>query len=134
MVQAPTSKVSLCGLELANPTILASGLVGISGAACVHAASNGAGAIVPKSIGPRDREGHANPVLTELEGGFLNAVGLPNSGAEASLTVLRRSGGVFTNPRPGRPPQDEVEPRFVNVGLVANALGGRTGGRIRNTI
>ena len=97
MVQAPTSRVALCGLELANPTILASGLVGISGAACVHAARNGAGAIVPKSIGPRDREGHANPVLTELEGGFLNAVGLPNSGAEAGLGELEfaiRQAGV----------------------------------------
>ena len=85
---APTTAVTLCGLELTNPTILASGLVGISGSACVFAAQNGAGAITPKSIGPSNREGHANPVLTEFDGGFLNAVGLPNSGADASLDEL----------------------------------------------
>ncbi len=80
--------VDLCGLKLRNPTMLASGLVGISGAACVYAAKNGAGAIVPKSIGPREREGHNNPVIVEFRGGFLNAVGLPNSGADNSLGEL----------------------------------------------
>ena len=80
--------VELCGIKLANPTMLASGLVGISGAACVYAAKNGAGAIVPKSIGPVEREGHNNPVLTEFEGGFLNAVGLPNAGVDNSLGEL----------------------------------------------
>ena len=86
--RASAGEVSLCGLRLANPTILASGLVGISGAACVYAAQHGAGAIVPKSVGPRERAGHANPVLTEFEGGFLNAVGLPNSGADNSIGEL----------------------------------------------
>ncbi len=80
--------VDLCGLKLKNPTMLASGLIGISGAACVNAAKNGAGAIVPKSIGPQEREGHNNPVLVEFEGGFLNAVGLPNSGVDNSLNEL----------------------------------------------
>ena len=71
-----------------NPTMLASGLVGISGAACVFAAQHGAGAIVPKSIGPREREGHNNPILVEFQGGFLNAVGLPNAGVDQSLSEL----------------------------------------------
>ncbi len=72
-------------VKLANPTMLASGIVGISGAACVYVAKNGAGAIVPKSIGPREREGHNNPILAEFKGGFLNAVGLPNAGIDNSL-------------------------------------------------
>jgi dihydroorotate dehydrogenase (NAD+) catalytic subunit len=85
----PDISTKICGIKLKNPTILASGLVGISGAACTLAAKNGAGAIVPKSIGPEDRKGHNNPVLVEFEGGFLNAVGLPNSGIDTSLDELR---------------------------------------------
>ncbi len=81
-------ETELCGIKLRNPTILASGIVGVSGAACMYAAKNGAGAIVPKSIGPVEREGHNNPVLTEFEGGFLNAVGLPNSGVDSSLEEI----------------------------------------------
>ena len=75
----------ILGVKLRNPTMLASGIVGISGAACCYAAKNGAGAIVPKSIGPMEREGHNNPILVEFKGGFLNAVGLPNAGIDNSL-------------------------------------------------
>ncbi len=75
----------ILNVELKNPTILASGIMGVSGASCVYVAKNGAGAIVPKSIGPREREGHNNPILVEFKGGFLNAVGLPNAGIDNSL-------------------------------------------------
>lgn len=78
----------ILNVKLANPTILASGIVGISGAACVYVAKNGAGAIIPKSIGPREREGHNNPILVEFKGGFLNAVGLPNAGIDNSLREI----------------------------------------------
>ncbi len=88
MVERVDISVDLCGLKLKNPTMLASGLVGISGAACLFAAQHEAGAIVPKSIGPREREGHKNPILVEFQGGFLNAVGLPNAGVDQSLGEL----------------------------------------------
>ncbi len=81
----PDIRAKILGVELGNPTILASGIMGVSGAACCYAAKNGAGAVIPKSIGPKEREGHANPVLVEFDKGFLNAVGLPNSGADNSL-------------------------------------------------
>ncbi len=77
--------VDLCGTRLKNPTILASGIMGVSGASCCYAARNGAGAVVMKSIGPKEREGHNNPILVEFKGGFLNAVGLPNAGVDNSL-------------------------------------------------
>ncbi|MBI2075800.1 MAG: dihydroorotate dehydrogenase [Candidatus Aenigmarchaeota archaeon] len=82
-------ETSICGVRLVNPTVLASGIVGVSGAALVFAAKNGAGAVVSKSIGPREREGHNNPVLVEFEGGFLNAVGLPNSGVENTIDEIK---------------------------------------------
>ncbi len=78
----------ICGVRLSNPAILASGIMGVSGSALVFVAKNGAGAVISKSISPREREGHNNPVLTEFEGGFLNAVGLPNSGVENSLDEM----------------------------------------------
>lgn len=84
-MQTADVSTKILNVKLANPTILASGIVGISGAACVYAAKNGAGAIIPKSIGPREREGHNNPILVEFKGGFLNAVGLPNAGIGNSL-------------------------------------------------
>jgi len=42
----------------------------------------GAGAVVTKSLGPEPRGGHPNPTLVTVEGGTLNAMGLPNPGAE----------------------------------------------------
>ena len=80
---------NICGVRLGNPTILASGIVGISGSALVFAAKNGAGAVISKSIGPREREGHNNPILVEFDGGFLNAVGLPNSGVENTIDEIK---------------------------------------------
>ncbi len=77
--------VNLFRTRLKNPTMLASGIMGVSGASCCYAAKNGAGAVVMKSIGPREREGHNNPIIAEFKGGFLNAVGLPNAGVENSL-------------------------------------------------
>ncbi len=79
---------NLCGIRLDNPTILASGIVGVSGSALVFAAKNGAGAVTSKSIGPREREGHDNPILVEFENGFVNAVGLPNAGAENTVDEI----------------------------------------------
>jgi dihydroorotate dehydrogenase (NAD+) catalytic subunit len=85
----PDITTNICGVRLGNPTILASGIVGVSGSALVFAAKNGAGAVVSKSIGPKEREGHNNPILVEFEGGFLNAVGLPNSGVENTLDEIK---------------------------------------------
>ncbi len=84
MAKADVS-TKILNVKLANPTILASGIMGVSGASCCFAAKNGAGAVIPKSIGPREREGHNNPILVEFKGGFLNAVGLPNAGIDNSL-------------------------------------------------
>ena len=81
----PDITTNICKLKLDNPTILASGIMGVSGAACCFVARNGAGAVIPKSVGPVERKGHSNPAIVEFEGGFLNAVGLPNAGVDNSL-------------------------------------------------
>lgn len=81
-------EVTLVGLELPNPLILASGILGETGKSLVRVASSGAGAVTTKSIGLEPREGHPNPTVVELEHGLLNAIGLPNPGLHSYLEEL----------------------------------------------
>src|SRR5512146_884062 len=66
------------GLKLANPTILAAGIMGTTGASLKRIAGMGAGAVVTKSIGAGPKYGHPNPSMLALDCGFINAMGLPN--------------------------------------------------------
>lgn len=75
-------EIDLCGLHLKNPTMLASGVLGISGSLLARALKEGgAGAVVTKSIGA-PRSGFPNPTVVEVDCGYLNAMGLPNPGVE----------------------------------------------------
>jgi dihydroorotate dehydrogenase (NAD+) catalytic subunit len=74
--------VKMGSLQLSNPAMLASGVHGSSLAKVLEALRVGAGGAVTKSIGPEPREGYAEPTLVEVEGGMVNAAGLPNPGAE----------------------------------------------------
>jgi len=75
-------QTELCGIKLRNPTILASGIMGVTGASLIKCIENGAGAVTCKSISLEERKGHPNPILVQYEHGFLNAVGLSSAGAE----------------------------------------------------
>ena len=72
--------VELAGIKLPNPTILASGILGVSSEIMIRAARAGAGAVVTKSFNRNGREGYRNPSFIEVPGGFLNALGIPNPG------------------------------------------------------
>jgi dihydroorotate dehydrogenase (NAD+) catalytic subunit len=73
----------LCGLKLNSPTILASGILGISPSSMHSLADKGIGAVTTKSIGPKPRDGYSNPSIIGLGNGtFLNAVGLANPGMD----------------------------------------------------
>jgi dihydroorotate dehydrogenase (NAD+) catalytic subunit len=70
-------------MELRNPTMLASGFLGISQAIFNRLYNADVGAIVSKSISSKPIEGYRNPTVVCLEGGsYLNAVGLANPGAD----------------------------------------------------
>ncbi|MEJ2240743.1 MAG: dihydroorotate dehydrogenase [Candidatus Bathyarchaeota archaeon] len=71
---------NLCGLKLANPTILASGILGYTGLSLMSVIEAGAGAVITKSMGLKPRIGYPNPTIVQTECGLLNAMGLPNSG------------------------------------------------------
>ncbi len=87
--------VELCGFQLKSPTMLASGVLGISFDLFPRILSSGCGAIVTKSIGPEPRAGYKNPTMTGVEGGYLNAIGLANPGVEIFAQELKESNESF---------------------------------------
>ena len=70
----------LAGLKLANPTMLASGILGYTGLSLKTVIDAGAGAVVTKSMGQEPRTGYPNPTVVQTDCGLLNAMGLPNPG------------------------------------------------------
>ena len=76
-------------VKLENPTILASGIMGVTGASVTFAAKNGAGAVTFKSIGLHERQGHKCPIIIPVEGGFMNAVGLCCQGIEECVDEVK---------------------------------------------
>lgn len=79
----------ICGVRLPNPTVLASGILGLSGEVLGRVARSGAGAVVTKSCSLKPRTGHANPVVVDYGAGMINAVGLANPGVEAIVEEIR---------------------------------------------
>ncbi|MHB1909189.1 MAG: dihydroorotate dehydrogenase [Nitrososphaerales archaeon] len=72
----------LCNFKLKSPTMLASGVLGISFDLFPRIIKSGCGAIVSKSIGLEPREGYPNPTMSGVTSGYINAIGLANPGAE----------------------------------------------------
>jgi dihydroorotate dehydrogenase (NAD+) catalytic subunit len=70
----------IAGLKLANPTMLAAGVLGLTGSFLRKVVEAGAGAVVTKSLGLKPREGYPNPTVVQVDCGLLNAMGLPNPG------------------------------------------------------
>ncbi len=81
----------LAGVRLNNPTVLASGVLGVTASALKRASVSGAAAVTTKSIGPEKRMGHENPVVVELDCGLLNAIGLSCPDPEESMMELRKA-------------------------------------------
>ncbi|CAG0963947.1 MAG: dihydroorotate oxidase B, catalytic subunit [Candidatus Methanoperedens nitroreducens] len=70
--------LTLTGLKLKNPLLLAAGVMGTTGGSLKRIADNGAAAVITKSLGIEPKTGHANPSMIEVDCGYLNAMGLPN--------------------------------------------------------
>lgn len=84
--------VDLCGIALSNPTVLASGILGISREMLRRVAECGAGAATIKSVTVEPRAGHNNPTVIAYEAGMLNAVGYSNPGVEEAVREFQRIG------------------------------------------
>lgn len=71
------------GIRLENPLVLASGILGTTGASLASVAQSGAGAVTSKSVWRNRHDGHPNPTVLDLgNGNLINAVGLPHGGLE----------------------------------------------------
>jgi len=77
--------VELCGIELRNPIVAASGTCGYVTELADVLAPAWLGALVTKSITREPRAGHPPWRLIEVPRGMLNAVGLANVGLEGFL-------------------------------------------------
>lgn len=83
--------VDLAGLRLANPTMLASGILGLSAESLGNIVKTGAGAIVTKSVGLKPRKGYPNPTVVQASCGLINAMGLPNPGINEFIKEIREA-------------------------------------------
>lgn len=82
---------NLCGVDLPNPLILASGILGTEAELLARVARSGAGAVTAKSCSLEPRAGHRNPTVLAWEHGLINAIGLANPGVEAEVEELARA-------------------------------------------
>ena len=82
---------AIAGVKLRNPLVLASGIWGTSPALLLRAAQGGAGAVTAKTCTPAPRRGHKNPSAVDWGHGLLNAMGLPNPGAEEETELLQEA-------------------------------------------
>jgi dihydroorotate dehydrogenase (NAD+) catalytic subunit len=89
---------TIAGLQLANPTMLASGIMGYSAESLNRVAKGGAGAVVTKSVGVQPRMGYSNPTVVQAEAGLINAMGLPNPGIDVYAEEIKFSKTVVQVP------------------------------------
>ena len=75
---------------MGNPLVLASGILGTTKGSIRLCAQAGAGAVTTKSLSTKPRKGHSNPMLVQVEHGFLNAVGYSNMGIKEALVEFKR--------------------------------------------
>jgi dihydroorotate dehydrogenase (NAD+) catalytic subunit len=91
-------RVKLAGLSLANPTMLASGILGYSAETLKGIVEGGASAVVTKSVGLKPRSGYANPTVVQVACGLINAMGLPNSGIDEFTREIKEAKAVLSVP------------------------------------
>lgn len=77
----PDISTNVGPIMLERPTMLASGILGISLDVFARLYKEGAGALVTKSLSKEPWEGYPNPTVIGVKSGYLNAVGLSNPGA-----------------------------------------------------
>ncbi|PIZ75860.1 dihydroorotate dehydrogenase [Candidatus Peregrinibacteria bacterium CG_4_10_14_0_2_um_filter_38_24] len=78
--------IKFCGVKFANPTVLASGILGVTASSLKNVILNGAGGVTTKSIWLEEHKGHRNPTMFGTENYFINAVGLSDAGIEKAIS------------------------------------------------
>lgn len=75
-------KVKFCGVGFSNPTVLASGILGVTASSLKKVVKDGAGGVTTKSIWLKEHKGHSCPTMFGTKDYFINAVGLSDAGIE----------------------------------------------------
>lgn len=91
-------EVTVGRLRFEFPGMVASGIMDETGDSIVRMFRSGAGAAVTKSIGSEPKRGHNNPTFSEVECGYINAMGLPNPGIELfqdEIEIASKEGPVI---------------------------------------
>jgi len=91
--------VNFCGIDFPNPTVLASGYLGVTGASLANCVKNGCGGVTAKSLFMDERPGNANPTVLTYPGGIINAVGLCGEG----IKEARHEFEVYAKKCPNNP-------------------------------
>jgi dihydroorotate dehydrogenase (NAD+) catalytic subunit len=82
--------VRFLGTDLANRSVLASGILGVTVSSLRRACREGAGLVTSKSVGKQPRKGHHGPVVFDWGGGLINAVGLSNPGIDEFVSQFEK--------------------------------------------
>jgi dihydroorotate dehydrogenase (NAD+) catalytic subunit len=109
---------TILGVTFDNPTVLASGILGITASTWKLVAKNGAGAITTKSIWLKEHKGHRNPTIISTEHWTLNAVGVPDAGPEKAREEI----GEFMKDKPVPLIINLIAETVENYGKTAEAL------------
>ncbi|PLX28908.1 dihydroorotate dehydrogenase [Candidatus Parcubacteria bacterium] len=83
-------KTSFLGKTFPNPSVLASGILGVTGAGMNRVIEQGCGGITIKSVSLEPRTGHPNPTMIGKKHFFINAVGLSNPGVEEAIEEIKK--------------------------------------------
>jgi dihydroorotate dehydrogenase (NAD+) catalytic subunit len=83
-------QTKLCKISLKNPTILASGILGVTKDSIDRMGKSGAGAATLKSLCHEERKGNSNPMMFGYDNIFFNAVGLPGQGIDSAVKDFKR--------------------------------------------
>ncbi len=88
----PDISTSIGSIHIDNPTMLASGILGISIDVFNRIYNSGAGAVVTKSLSKKPMIGYSNPTMLSIKGGgWLNAIGLSNPGINYFAKILSQN-------------------------------------------
>lgn len=106
------------GVTFANPTVLASGVWGITASSWRRVAQHGAGGVTTKSLWLNEHKGHPNPTIISTEHWTLNAVGAPDAGAEKARSEI----GDYMKDKPVPLIANIMADSVDNYGKVAEAI------------
>ena len=111
-------ETTFCGVKFKNPLVLASGVLGVTGASLRFVVENGAGGVTTKSIWREGHLGHPNPVIIANDHFMLNAVGLPDAGIEKAHIEI----GEYMKNKPAPLIANIVEARIQDFAEVAEKV------------